>query len=148
VLRAPARHGRGDAYGRPTPRTARGIGPGCRHGASGEVPGWETVGGVLPHVRALGGHGVVQGRRGVCVQGLCKAGPGVRSQQGGVMYWGSMAVGWSTIRGRGRPWQGLASGYPPPPRCQAQNDKGKGFENLWTPEGDPQQILSPLLVGL
>jgi hypothetical protein len=148
VLRTPARRGRGDAYGRPTPGAARGIRPGGRHGASCEVTGWGTVGGALPRVRALGGDGVVQGRRGVRVHSLCEAGPGVRSQLGGVMYWGSMAAGWSTIKGRGRPWQGLASGYPPPPRCQARNDKGKGFENPWTPEGDPQQILSPLLVGL
>jgi hypothetical protein len=26
--------------------------------------------------------------------------------------WGSMAAGWSTARGRGRPWQGFALGLP------------------------------------
>jgi hypothetical protein len=59
-----------------------------------------------------------------------------------------MAARWSTTRGRERPWQGLASGYPPPPRCQTANDKKKGSTNLWTPEGNPQQILSLHLVGL
>jgi hypothetical protein len=47
ALHAPARRGRGEAHGRSTPGAARGIGPGSRHGASGEVMGRETVGGVL-----------------------------------------------------------------------------------------------------
>jgi hypothetical protein len=51
------------------------------------------------------------------------------------------------IRGRGRPWQGLASGYPPSPRCQPQTTRGKRVE------GDllgPEKILAdyyPLLVS-
>jgi hypothetical protein len=34
------------------------------------------------------------------------------------------------IRGRGRPWQGLASGYPPSPRCQTQTTSRQGFLKL------------------
>jgi hypothetical protein len=73
----------------------------------------------------------------------CEVGLGKGASRSGDHSLGVDGGGWSKIRGRGRLWQGLASGYPPPPRCQAQNDKGKGFENPWTPERDPQQILFP-----
>jgi hypothetical protein len=142
------RHGWASVHGRPRWFLLQEIGSLGRDGAGGEVTGRAVVGGVLPRVRALGGDGVAQGRRGVRVHGLCRVGSARRASRTASRDWGSMAAGWSTTRGRGRPWQGLASGYAPPPRCQTQNDKGKGFENLWTPDGNPQQILSPLLVGL
>jgi hypothetical protein len=103
MLRAPARWCRGDALGRSTPGAAWGIGPGVRHGVSGEVMGRGTVGGSLPRVRALGGDGVAHGRRGVRVHGLCGVGSARRVSRTVSWDWGSMAAGWSTIRGRGRP---------------------------------------------
>jgi hypothetical protein len=57
ALRTPARRGRGDAHGQPTPRATWGIDPGVRHVASGEVRGRKTAGDAQPRSGALGGHG-------------------------------------------------------------------------------------------
>jgi hypothetical protein len=53
-----------------------GIDQGGLREASGKVMGRGTVGGVQLRSGALGGDGVAQGRRGVAVLGLYKAGPG------------------------------------------------------------------------
>jgi hypothetical protein len=142
------RHGWASVHGRPRWFLLQEIGSLGRDGAGGEVTGRAMVGGVLPRVRALGGDGVAQGRRGVRVHGLCRVGSARRASRTASWDWGSMAAGWSTTRGRGRPWQGFALGLPSSSSMPSPNDKGEGFENPWTPEGDPQQILSPLLVGL
>jgi hypothetical protein len=63
-------------YGRDRGHLVRGIDQGGLRKASGEVMGRGTVGGVQLRSGALGGGGMAQGRRGVAVLGLCKAGPG------------------------------------------------------------------------
>jgi hypothetical protein len=42
----------------------------------------------------------------------------------------------------------IASGFSCSPRFQTANDKRERFANLWTPEGNVQQVFSLHLVGL
>jgi hypothetical protein len=142
------RHGRGVVHDGSRWFLLQGISSLGRGDADSEVTGRAVVGGMLPRVRAPGGDGVAQGRREVRVHSLCGVGSARRASRTASRDWGSMAAGWSTTRGRGRPWQGFALGLPSSSSMPSPNDKGEGFENPWTPEGDPQQILSPLLVGL
>jgi hypothetical protein len=99
-------------YGRDRGHLVRGIDHWGLHEVSGEAMGRETVGGVQLRSGALGGDGVAQGRRGVAVLGLCKAGrvgasAGRRSVTGGRGRQGGRRI--EGERGFG---QGLASGYP------------------------------------
>jgi hypothetical protein len=55
----PCWHGQGVAHARPRAGAARGIVPGGRDGAGGEVMGQEMVGGVLPRSGVHSGHGEV-----------------------------------------------------------------------------------------
>jgi hypothetical protein len=57
TLRTPARRGRGDAHGQPTPGATWGIDPGLRRVASGEVTVQGLVGGAQARLDALGEHG-------------------------------------------------------------------------------------------
>jgi hypothetical protein len=68
--------GHGDVYSRDRGHLVQGIDQGGLHEASGEVMGRGMVGSVQLRSGALGGDGVAQGRCGVAVLGLCKAGPG------------------------------------------------------------------------
>jgi hypothetical protein len=96
--------GHGDMYGRDRGHLIQGIGQGGLREVSGEAMGRETVGGLQLRSGALGGDGVAQGRRGVDVLGLCKAGSGRCVSRAASRDWGSRAAGWSTTRGqRGDP---------------------------------------------
>jgi hypothetical protein len=55
------RHGQGGVHGEARAGLARGIGRRGRHGAGGEVTVQGVVGGALPSIGILGGHGDVLG---------------------------------------------------------------------------------------
>jgi hypothetical protein len=61
-------------HGRARAKMVRGIGPGVRRGAGGEVTARETVGAVLSVLRVHGGRGDVLGECGVAGLRRCSVG--------------------------------------------------------------------------
>jgi hypothetical protein len=69
-------HDRGVMHGRARAKMVRGIGPGGRRGAGGEVTARETVGAMLSVLRIHGGRGSVLGEYGVAGLRRCGVGSG------------------------------------------------------------------------
>jgi hypothetical protein len=131
------RHGLGGVHRGSCRFLLLGKGSPCRGRPGGEMTGTGVVDCVLAKRGCPRWPWRWLGERGVLEQCHCKVEPGLGFVQGGVRLQGVEGGGWSKHRGRGRPWQDLASGYPPLPRCQTLNDKRKGFANLWTPKENP-----------
>jgi hypothetical protein len=98
-------------HGRSQAKLARGIDLLGRGGPGGEVMARSMVGGALPRLGALGGHGDALGKRGVDELRRCKVG-----SSEGASRSGDHPLGVGLVEQKGERegfWQGLASDSPP-----------------------------------
>jgi hypothetical protein len=121
-------HGRGALHDRAREKMARGIGPGGRRGAGGEVTAREMVGAMLSVLGIHGSNGGILGERGVaglrrCGVGSCE---GVGRNSASPLGIGNGGGGRREGRGE-RVLAGVASGSSSSPRFQPDTTRGRSL---------------------